>query len=97
MKIVQQGSHTIETPCHQLLDYEEHDDCCDVILDGYYALSAVANLVLGMPRRTYVVAVLNIEEAPETVPCKPSDRKNVLLDHVHRHHSVDDCKPPIKG
>ena len=97
MKIVQQGNHTIETPCHQLLDYEEHNDCCDIVLDGYYVLSAVANPVLPRPRRTYVVAVLNIKEAPEAVFCKSSCSKSTLLGHVHRHHSVDDCESPIEG
>ena len=73
--MIHQCNHTIESPCHQLLDYEEHNDCCDIVLNRYYALSAVAILVLRVPRRTYVVAVLNIEEAPETVSCKPSSSK----------------------
>lgn len=83
MKIIQRGKQTIETPCHQLLDYEEHNDCCDIVLDGYYAFSAAATQVIRMPRLTYIVAVLNIEEAPESVSGESSCSMNPLLDHIH--------------
>ena len=80
---MQWGKHTIETPCHQLFNYEEHDDCCDIVLNGYYELSAVTIHVLPMLRLTYIVTVLNIEEAPEAVSCKSSCSTEVLLYHVH--------------
>ena len=45
----------------------------------------------------YVVAVLNIEEAPETVSSKSSCTTNAMLEHIHRHDGIDDCEPPIEG
>ena len=96
MKAIQCGKQTIETPCHQLLNYEEYDYCCDVVLDGYYALSVVAVQVIRMLGLTYIVAILNIEEAPEAASCKSSCCTNVLPDHIHRHNGVDDCKPSIE-
>lgn len=50
-----------------------------------------------MPKLTNIVAVLNIEEAPEAVCCESNCRTNVLLDHIHRHNGIDDCKPPVEG
>ena len=60
-------------------------------------MSAFETQLMVMPRLTYIVAILNIEEAPETVSCKPSCSVSVLLDYIHRHHSIDDGEPPIKG
>ena len=95
--MIQRGRHTIETPCHQLLDYEEHDDCCDIVLDGYFALSAAAPLVICMPTLTYIVAVLNIEEAPESVSGESNRSMNPQLNHIHRHNGINDCEPSIEG
>lgn len=50
-----------------------------------------------MPRLTYIVAVLNIKEAPEAVSCKSSCSTRVLPDYIHRHNSIDDGEAPIEG
>lgn len=96
MHIIQLGKHTIEAPCHQLLDYEEHDDCCDIILDRYYPLLAAEVHAVRIPRLTYIVAVLNVEKAPEASPRKSSYRTIVLVDHIHRHNGIDDGEAPIE-
>lgn len=77
------SKHTIESPCHQLLDYEEYDDCCDIILNGYYKLLAAVIRVIITSRLTYVVAVLNVKEAPEAETCKSKCSISVLLDNIH--------------
>ena len=91
------GRHTIESPCHQLFDYKEHNDCCDVVLNGHYVRSAAAILLIFMSRLTYVVAILNIKEAPEAVSCKSSCSTSVPLGFLPQQNGIDDSKPPIKG
>lgn len=46
-------------------------------------LSAVASLVIIVFKLAYVVAVLNIEEAPETVSRKSSCTMNAIPEHIH--------------
>ena len=50
-----------------------------------------------MPIHTYIVAVLNIEEAPKASFRKSGFSTGVLLDHIHRHNGIDDCETPIEG
>ena len=50
-----------------------------------------------MPRLTYIMAVLNIEEAPEAISCELSCSTRKSLDYVHRHNGINDRKPPVEG
>ena len=49
------------------------------------------------PRLTYIVAILNIKEAPEAIFGKSSCSTSVLLDYLHRHNGIDDRKPSVEG
>lgn len=50
-----------------------------------------------MPRLTYIMAVLNIEEAPEAISCESSSSTRESLDYIHRHNGINDRKPPVEG
>ena len=60
------GAYTIEAPCHQLLYNKKNENSRDVILYRYYKASLAASIKRGR-FRTDVMAVLHVEECPETI------------------------------
>lgn len=60
----QMNARTVEEPCHQHFDNQEHDDCCNIILYGHYIRKHLG-ISVGNDCLTYIVSMLCVEKSPE--------------------------------